>query len=455
MRSVGGFCLVLVLVVPACRGLAGIEDRYLVADGGNAGAQKDADLSSDDMQAADALDDSSAHDATLVTDAADASARQDDAVSPGDAQAPDALDDSSGAHASNYAPPGTPDAGARADVFWTKSSGLLTHQWFVGDWNGPRDLSVNLGLATPHPVATGDGSIDIFWTPGDGTAVYVRYDPSSAGWMSVPVTLPTGIDAGVPGCALASDPCPVSARAGLVDVFWKGQDGTLCHQVGSGTGGWSAPESLGGSLGSGTPHPVATGNGGLDVFWTGSDNNLWYLGYDPGDGGWGGQGPTSLGAGPLGSDPQPVSPAGGEVDVFWLGSDNGLWHEWYQAGTGSGGWNGPASLVSGSLGSPPHPVVTDDNIIDVFWRGLDSNLWHEWYASGTWNGPERLETGWLGSEPYPTSPGGGLVDVFWRGSDSPNSLWHAWYKTEPGWQGPILQTQDTGTLLSDPQPVSL
>ncbi len=425
-------------------------------------AQPDTPIVGDTQDVTADVPDSAASTRDVTVDALDAAAveaSEDDGTLAGGAL--EGGMDGEGGPALNESGGDAPGSSPSVEVFWRSSTNNhLMYDYFVGSasfagtWSGPVDTSVDLGSATPRPVATGDGGVDVFWRASGARLAYVRCDASGF-CARTAVMLQAATEGGAAGCQLGSDPFPVSATPGVVDVFWRGTDGSLCHQLVSNTGQVSAPLSLGGTI-SGSPRPVSRRDGAIEVFWIDASSYLWHLPYQSVDGGLTGMAPAVFSAPVLASEPMPVSSQPGYLDVFWRGTDSNLWHRGYVSDGGVGAWNGPENLGGGALASPPHPVAAEPSlgVLDVFWVGGDSAAWHEWYTptNGGWYGPGSVG-GSLGSEPAPTSPGDGTVHLFWRGSEPQGALWEAWYDNY-GWQGPVVRAQDTGPLGSDPQAVS-
>lgn len=235
-------------------------------------------------------------------------------------------------------------------------------------------------------------------------------------------------------------PAPVGQSDGVVDVFWRGSDGSLNHAWYVPGGGWAGPVSQGGSLSS-DPSAVSTGGGALQVVFEGTNSDLWAAWYS---GGW--NAPAELGMGPLGGAPRAVSAQPSVVDVFWRGTDNGLWHAWEVGGS----WYGPQELApAGSVASDPAPVSLGENgYMDVFWRGSNADLWDVQYRAG-WSGPQDLGMGTLGSQPEAVNYQAGAVAVAWVGTDE--NIWYA-TQTAGGFQGPAAGGD--GPLASYPEPAS-
>jgi len=235
------------------------------------------------------------------------------------------------------------------------------------------------------------------------------------------------------GGSMTSGPSAASWAWNRVDVFGRGQDGTLQHWVWDDTG-WAAPESLGGGILAGTaPAAVSWGPMRLDVFVVGMDSELWHRSWS---GSWSTWQPLG---GRLTSSPAVSSWAPGRLDIFARGQDNGLWHmSW------SGGWSGWQSL-GGTLTSGPGAASWGPGRIDIFVRGPDQAMWHMAWV-GSWTLWESLG-GTLSTAPSASSWGSGRIDVVVQGpGGTPN---HRAYQRQWGpWValGNITGTADPAVI---------
>jgi spore germination protein YaaH len=265
-------------------------------------------------------------------------------------------------------------------------------------WSGWESLGGSLGSA-PSVASWASGRLDVFARGNDGSLIHKWYDGSSwHGWESL-------------GGNLTSSPAAVSWTSGRLDIFARGPANDLIHKWYDGTS-WSGWESLGGVLAD-APSVSSWGAGRLDIFVRGGDNALWHRWYNGGWFGWEGLG------GVLTSNPAAASMTTGRLDVFARGGDNALWHRWYDAN----GWANWESL-GGILASGPAASTWGTGRLDVFMRGTDNALWHDVYASNTWSW-EYLG-GSLTSAPGAVSWGLGRIDAFGRGPDG--TLWHKWFQ---------------------------
>jgi peroxiredoxin len=237
----------------------------------------------------------------------------------------------------------------------------------------------------PWPILTNGQTIWTSYNTGVGVPTLYVIDP--AGKVAAVMQYPTDVQklkstidqyAGSGGFLPNTGPAVSSWAAERLDVFMVGTDHALWHKWYQSGLGWSAWESLGGSLTS-SPAAVSWSNGRIDVFARGSDGTLQHKWFSGGWSGW-----ESLG-GQLasGTGPAVSSWAPGRLDIFTTGTDGALKHLWF-----SGGWSNWESL-GGSLTSSPAAVSWGAGRIDVFARGSDGIVNHKWFSAG-WYGWESL-----------------------------------------------------------------
>ena len=300
------------------------------------------------------------------------------------------------------------------DVLWR---GTNNQVWTLGYRNGQwgtaaADISAAGGspamLTTdPSVVSSGPGRIDAFWEGTDGNLWQVTY---TAGWYgsgtwSAPVSLGLG--------PLGSEPEAVSPGPGLIDVFWKGSDGSIWVDRFNGT--WSGATPLGSGAITGNPVAVSAAVGSDTVFWRSATGDLWQ---DTGAS-WGWTGPQQLTTTPLAADPS-VSASGGDIDVFW-DSAGVLWHGALNAGV----WSGAASLGTVGVQGNPAAVALAPGavIVDARESGSGTLASSLYTAASGLVGPEGLGAV-PGSDPSSVAfAGGGAIDVLWRSTT--NVLWYA------------------------------
>ncbi len=229
----------------------------------------------------------------------------------------------------------------------------------------------------------------------------------------------------VPPLASSSRPASASWGQGRIDLFARGQSGSLFTKWYQDGVGWSRWTTIGSGIGSGLG-ASSWGPGRLDVFAVSTSGQLqhrWYSG-----GVW--NGPFSLSASAADS-PASVSWASGRIDVFYRRPDGSIGTVWYDQIDGLG-WHSEYNL-----GSPPGTLVVGSPAVssfapqrlDVFVRATDGQLWHRWYAGVSWSSWEALG-GQLASSPAAVSWGWQRIDVFYRGSDG--GLRTTWYDASGG-----------------------
>jgi Domain of unknown function (DUF1906) len=229
------------------------------------------------------------------------------------------------------APAAVAESSGVIDVFWSGSAGSgLRHGRFTprGGWTGPQPLGGRLASA-PSPVEPVPGRLEVFWQGTDRGMWQVTSD-GGASWSS-PARLRMG---SLGGAAQAT-----AGPGGAVYVAWRGAGNMhLYFASASPAGRWSRPHNLGGSV-SLPPFPVAPAAGVVRVFWRGQDGRLWAAVRGPGSG-W--LAPAALPKVRLGSAPfVTIGEGAGKTDVFWRGSGGALW----ATSLGSGGrWAGPLRL---------------------------------------------------------------------------------------------------------------
>lgn len=285
---------------------------------------------------------------------------------------------------------------------------------------GQRQMLGQNVLFGPAVSSWGADRLDVLWHNANDQLAIKTY---ANGWGSMTV---------IPTTELGSDPAVVSWGVNRRDVFWRGIDNHLKHIAngGTGTGGWTGEEDLGGDMRS-SPAVASWGSGRLDVFWRGSDSHLKHIWY-PYNNGWSWE--EDLG-GSLASDPSAVSWGNGRLDVFWRGTDSKLKHKWFPD---YGNWSGEQDMGNW-IGSAPTVASWGSGRLDVFWRGSTGTVKHRWFPyNGDWSFEEDLG-GFLDSDPSAVSWASGRLDVFWAGA---GKLRHKWYPYNNAWSG----EEDLGSL---------
>jgi GH25 family lysozyme M1 (1,4-beta-N-acetylmuramidase) len=248
---------------------------------------------------------------------------------------------------------------------------------------------------------------------------------------------------------VAGTPQTVSDQAGDINVLWRGTNNHL-WSLGFRNGTWGSVSTdisaAGGTVATllSDPSVVSAGAGQIDAFWKGEDGHLWQTRFT---GGWFGSGtwsaPAALGVGVIGSGPRAVSPAPGLIDLFWKGSDGSLW-----VARDNRGWSGATPLNTGAVGGNPVAASAGQGSDTVFWRDASGGLWADTGASWGWSGARRLSSGALSADPS-VSAAGTSIDVFWN---SAGQLWHG-ALSSGSWSG--AAALGTETVAGNPAVVDL
>jgi hypothetical protein len=232
---------------------------------------------------------------------------------------------------------------------------------------------------------------------------------------------------------VSSDPAVASQGPQMLDIFWKGPNGTLLQK--SYSNGWVANTQDRGVPAPGVgfirgPSATSWGMGRLDVFVRGTDEKLWQWWRD----GSAGYYWYPLDNGPIKSAPAVTDAGYGILYVFARQADNAIrYRKWTNAQGWIPGWLNLPSLPGGVTGTPV--AVNDGTNVHVFVRGSpDANLWQAYTTDGgnTWNGWYNLGSN-IETNPAVAVWGPGRFDLFARPYGIPEiSLFHRGY--ESGWQ---------------------
>ncbi|MFC8626766.1 hypothetical protein [Streptomyces anulatus] len=208
-------------------------------------------------------------------------------------------------------------------------------------------------------------------TPLAGTAVVVCVDPAD-GTVRV---AESQIDGSCPeALQIASNasslqpalPAAAVHENGLVEVFYRGDDGGLWHVGPDGEGGWGDPAAFG------APGPLTSitaalqGDGRMFCFAT-TGNELWVAEQSEPNGGWG-----ELYHLPGGVDgaASPAVDADGTLTVFYKGTGP---DQWYRVRDTFDTW-GEESYFPGAIHRPPTPVSGPDHRIATLVQGDDHSV---------------------------------------------------------------------------------
>jgi hypothetical protein len=271
------------------------------------------------------------------------------------------------------------------------------------------------GASGVDACSWGTGRIDTF-VRGTGNDLRHQWYVSGEGWSAWQSL----------GGTISGDPSAVSWGVGRIDVFAKGGGNSIYHKWYDG-GNWSAWENLGGSF-VGSPDACSYTAGRLDVFARGTDNHIYQRYYNSGSGwaAWVDQG------GILNSDPTAVSWGDGRIDIFARGGGNAIYQKYWSSGTGWSAW----VSQGGTCASGPDACSWAPGRIDYFVLGGGNAVFHKSFTSGVgWSVYDSL--GGIGAgDPGCCSWGSGRLDVFVRGGG--DDIYHKYYDNgawqSPGWQ---------------------
>ena len=309
-----------------------------------------------------------------------------------------------------------PNSGGDNQILANSLSGSGTTYRSMLDWS----YANGVGFTSFHVWCGDAGSLSFYKSVGFESVVanlQTYYPPTSStglGWSRVGGQIPLGTGPAV--CAQGSN---------SLDVFARGTNGALYYTSSQGSG-WSAWNSLGGSL---TSSPAATvrDTNKITVFARGSDGAIWYRDSQNGGASFGNW--VSIGgAVAANTGPAVCSWGGGRLDVFVQGTNGALYHKTY---TTTSGWSGWESL-GGKLTSSPAATSRASGGITVFARGTDGAIWYRDCVGGSWGnwvsigGQVAANTG-----PGACSSGSGGLDVFVQGTNG--ALYHTSYTVGSGW----------------------
>jgi hypothetical protein len=277
-------------------------------------------------------------------------------------------------------------------LFWQGANG---HLWDLaygaGSWQGPADVSVQLGLpsaaglsSAPGVALTSLGTVQLAWR-GENTDLWEASLTGSTWSVATDVTPAAGAS---PSIQPASAPTVLAGGVfGPNRLLWQGQDGHLWVSSQSGNN-WSAPVDMTSQLNAPTasqvrsPLSVGAADGQEMVFWRAASGDLWEVWWD----GLAWMGPVDVSGLLPGSDPANTASAprlligpAGQRSVFWQGSDGHLREAWYD-----GAWYGPWDW-SRALGAPAFSQLVDSPAVVagsgqnvVFWQSVAGDLWEAW-----------------------------------------------------------------------------
>jgi hypothetical protein len=170
-------------------------------------------------------------------------------------------------------------------VFWRGTDGRL---WYTastkGTWRAPAALPVGRLGSAPTAAGQGDGEISVFWGgTGRGSVWHTVWSPAG-GWTRQSLV----------ALGRRSDPVVVASSASTAQAFWKGRHGRLWHAVNRGRGGWGQAAALPLGRAGGGLFADGHSDGAIDLFWRAVGSRaLWHARYRPASRSW--SAPGSLG----------------------------------------------------------------------------------------------------------------------------------------------------------------
>ena len=280
---------------------------------------------------------------------------------------------------------GGTNANGSLELFVRGADGTLNHVWQSGLASTAWNAGSLGGFITGDPVvaANTSGCLEVFARGQDGSLMHITQttpsSSSSGGWGSWSSL----------GGVITSSPAVFANTNGCLEVFARGQDGSLMHITQTTPGGsYGAWSSLGGSL-TGAPAVNDNQDGRLEVFARGQDGSLMHIAQTTAGGGYGAW--SSLGGG-LNSDPTVLMVPGGCLYALVQGTDGALYYNAQVAAGGASGWTGWNSL-GGIITCTPAAIVDYNLCLEVFARGTDGALYRNAQTaqgSSTWTGWSSL-----------------------------------------------------------------
>jgi hypothetical protein len=211
-------------------------------------------------------------------------------------------------------------------------------------------------------ITSGTDRIQVMFVQGTDKTLWVKRVGAPANtWAQVDQT------------PITSAPSAVSWGSTRIDVFARGEDGSLLHNTQLGQ--WSGWQSLGGRI-KGAPSAVTIGSNHLDVFARGEDDTLVHTRFDGQWRGWATHG------GQLASDPSSVYVGGGEFQSFAAGKDGTLMQRTMQGWVSLGGSfkMAPAAHSPASGQVQLAAVNTQGQLLG---RNFENGAWSGWQVVAT------------------------------------------------------------------------
>lgn len=281
------------------------------------------------------------------------------------------------------------------------------------NWNGAAWSSLLYGgvmSGEPNLVVSGPSQLYVFRRGGNGRLYAKELNGS---WVELGPDVITG------------NPVGVSRAPGLVDVFFRLEDGFIYARsfdgvTSSGLRRVGAPfNNVGGPKFIGTPAVISRGPNQIEVFARAQDQTLHYAIWL--NGSWAPF--TQLRPEKIASNPAAVSWSPSRVDVFVRGTDDAL----YDLAWDGTQWVGYVQVRPNAFTGDPAVASWGPGRLDVFVRGTDGALYTVSWDGWQWVGYVGLGSNVIAASPTAVSWGSNRLDVFVRGTD--NQLY------TKGWDG--------------------
>ncbi len=268
----------------------------------------------------------------------------------------------------------------------------------------------------PKVVSWGPNRLNVFARGNNGSIYHKSWNGSK--WSSYWENLGGNISEDAEIAAVSWGP-------NRIDLFVRGRDNSLYHNWWNGNSWSSYWENLGGNFQS-NPKVISTKYNSLNVFVKGNNGSVYHKWWDGNN--WSSYWENLGGQVDLNSKISAVSWDSARIDLFIKSNNKSLHHKWWNGSKWSNGWMD----LGGSFTSSPKAVSWGVNRLDVFVRGNNGSVYHKWWNGSNWSN----YWGNLGgnipvdSEISAVCWGKSRIDVFVKGWDK--SLYHKW-SNGSGW----------------------
>ncbi len=269
----------------------------------------------------------------------------------------------------------TARANGNYDVFWTGTDGAIWHTWNSGTTWYHQSFGGSVS-GVPAAVTDHNGGVDVLWHGTDGGLWSKQYCPRRAG-RRIPKSPVLGADLLQPGRS-----GELRRRGRCVLARLQQQVCTPVRRP-SATAAWASgrfrPARLGGRRADADLRQL----GVIDVFYRGTDGSLWHS-YTPTASGWSKPYRSRLGA--AGKRPgcggQDHRRRGRAVARVRTGS-------WYHAWFSGGPWT--AVKLAGQAQTQPSMVAQASGAVDAVFNDQARSVGHTYYVQGgSWHSPGTL-----------------------------------------------------------------